>query len=133
MSHESAKTTSGTTTPTAEMHWTRHRIIAALQAWARDHGGPPIATDWEAKAEDGSRPSTEIVKRRFGTWNAAKKAAGLATHDRGHKSPRDEWIANTVRIEVETHARLEALAARRNTSIAALLREAISAFLEEQQ
>ena len=57
--------------------WTQQRIIEALQKDAEQHGSHPRAGDWRAKGH--GRPTTEVVRRRFGTWADAIAAAGL--HD----------------------------------------------------
>jgi hypothetical protein len=60
--------------------WTREAIACAIQEWADEHGGiPPAATDWlRARARNDSRvTSVTNVQKRFGTWNAAIRAAGF--------------------------------------------------------
>lgn len=81
-----------------KMVWTEGAILTAIRAWAADHGGiPPAATDWSPamaltighpeKAEkfyaDDAWPHTSTVQDRFGTWNAAIRAAGLAPRPTG--------------------------------------------------
>jgi DNA-binding CsgD family transcriptional regulator len=65
--------------------WTREAIIFAIQEWADEHGGiPPSAADWlRAHALSGPVPVVNHVLRRFGTWNAAIRAAGFEPHPTG--------------------------------------------------
>lgn len=71
--------------------WTAEAIIDAMQTWAREHGGPPTAADWNPnhalatghpeKAERfhaGSWPFVSTVQARFGSWNAGIAVAGLS-------------------------------------------------------
>lgn len=66
-------------------------IIARIQEWARVHGEPPTIRDWDPsrarrtrqawraeRFEAGVWPSVGMVKRQFGSFNAAVQAAGLA-------------------------------------------------------
>jgi hypothetical protein len=63
------------------LYWTEERIIRAIQAWAKRHGGkPPKYNDWSRAAiETGGtmHPSRVTVAERFGSWNAAIAAAGF--------------------------------------------------------
>jgi hypothetical protein len=55
--------------------WTRQAIIAALQAWAREHGRAPHETKW--RCGDAKHPPAGTVKHVFGSWSAALRAADL--------------------------------------------------------
>jgi hypothetical protein len=55
-------------------------IIGALQVWALQHGRSPSMHLWNGN------PSHVVIKKRFGSWNAALKAAGLSAAP--HNSPR---------------------------------------------
>ncbi|MGE5601596.1 MAG: homing endonuclease associated repeat-containing protein [Nitrososphaerales archaeon] len=57
--------------------WSREAIIAALRAWAAEHGRPPATADWKRVDSSGRRPATHHVRREFGTWSAALREAGL--------------------------------------------------------
>lgn len=58
--------------------WTREKAVAAIQAWAAEHGRPPGASEWQQKIDPpGSRPSSRMVQILFGTWNAGIAAAGF--------------------------------------------------------
>jgi Homing endonuclease associated repeat len=69
----------------------QEEIIARVQDWARVHGEPPTIRDWDPsrarrsgqewraeRFEAGAWPSVGMVRRKFGTFNAAVQAAGLA-------------------------------------------------------
>lgn len=77
----------------AQTIWTRERIIAAIRWWADTYGEPPSGTDWNptqlSNFDDVERweradrlirerviPWFTSVVVRFGTWNAAIRAAG---------------------------------------------------------
>lgn len=68
-----------------EIKWTRERIIEALQADANEHGSHPRAQDWRSKGP--GRPTTQVVRRRFGSWADAIYAANL--HDWPERRPED--------------------------------------------
>jgi len=85
--------------------WTRARIIAAIQEWARLYGEPPAMADWNpwacehelgdydrpARYEAGDWPTCSWVVRRFGRWNDAIAAAGFqprAAHGGGGNASR---------------------------------------------
>lgn len=68
-------------------YWTRERIIAAIQKWARTHNGrPPSRGDWQKTGPGGKLrpgeqarrkwPSISSIIRMFGSWNTAIEAAG---------------------------------------------------------
>jgi hypothetical protein len=70
--------------------YTREQIIDALQRWTALHGSPPTRADWEpsrarrmghewrvVRFHTGEWPTTRMVCRWFGTFNAAIEAAGF--------------------------------------------------------
>jgi len=59
-------------------NWDRERIAEALLTWTAEHGGAPIAGDWQGPDSSGRRPTTHRVRTAFGAWSAAIAAAGLA-------------------------------------------------------
>lgn len=79
----------------ARTKWTRERIIAAIRWWYDIYGEPPAVADWnphrarhelgdedrarrgEAAISAGRVPWHTIVYSRFGSWNAAIRAAGF--------------------------------------------------------
>jgi hypothetical protein len=83
--------------------WTRETIIEKIREWAAIHGAPPSAYDWcppnadragspaaeqiRATFEAGNWPGTFCVCIRFGTWNAAIKAAGFRPRAVGVRGP----------------------------------------------
>ena len=85
--------------PKSRMKWTRERIIAALQAWAWEHGAAPNATDWRQAAPE--YPCFATVYPLFGTWDAALAAAGLERDLRRRGSPR--WTRENVIAALRAH------------------------------
>jgi hypothetical protein len=76
-------------------------IIARIRDWACVHGEPPTIRDWDPsrarrtgqawraeRFETGEWPSVGMVKRQFGTFNAAVQAAGLAPRHRPRRLKR---------------------------------------------
>lgn len=72
--------------------WTHDAIVARIREWNDTYGEPPASPDWmpararinndEERARrferaDGYWPCGETVHHRFGSWNAALKAAGF--------------------------------------------------------
>jgi hypothetical protein len=57
--------------------WTREKMIANLQSLAEEIGHSPSIRDWLASRR---QPSVALYLQRFGTWNDAKKAAGLSAN-----------------------------------------------------
>jgi len=60
--------------------WTHERVCQAFRDHAVD-GKPPLAEEWPHGTQN--HPGYQTVKRLFGTWNDAVKAAGL--------TPRRGW------------------------------------------
>lgn len=67
--------------------WDTERIIAALQAWAAEHGRSPAANDWK-RANANEHPAGSTVVKRFGSWNAGLMAAGLPCRARVGGPPK---------------------------------------------
>lgn len=81
----------------AELHpkvWTREAIIAAIQKWAKEHGRPPSAKDWQGPGSgvDAGYPATSNVYRTrhrttfsnpFASWAEAIEAAGFERPELG--------------------------------------------------
>ena len=109
-----------------EPYWTGERIIAAIQRWAKRTGKPPTADQWSrplttlaarrlGMASSKSRPSAALVKKMFGTWNEAMKAAGFPPRPahavvgrpkKTHCKHGHEWTpANTRTREGVRHCR----------------------------
>jgi hypothetical protein len=70
--------------------YTADEILDAIRSWARWYGQPPTSIDWEpARArrmgqpwraerfERGDWPTVRMVRGKFGSFNAAVRAAGL--------------------------------------------------------
>lgn len=69
-------------------YWTPERIVAAMQRWAERTGEPPRRKDWQRSAgrrllilsgdrPRTSRPNASQVAAVFGSWSAAREAAGF--------------------------------------------------------
>jgi hypothetical protein len=81
--------------PDEAQHWTRERIITAIQVWARRTGDPPGARDWRRRVSSRGwtigkevthhRPSMARVIQVFGSWSAAIKAAGFKPRGAGYQ------------------------------------------------
>ncbi len=94
--------------------FSEQEIVAKVLAWTARYGAPPATTDWEpsrARAakqewrarrfEEGEWPSASMVRRRFGTFNAAIRAAGLEPRgcpprQKAHLSGPDQVLAAIV-------------------------------------
>lgn len=88
-----------------ERYWTRERIVAAFQEFARRTGRGPATTDstltspsvsrklTDERLEDGAAarwlvPHPAMVAREFGSWAAALEAAGLPPNPTGGAARR---------------------------------------------
>jgi DNA-binding CsgD family transcriptional regulator len=64
--------------------WEQHEIVDAIRAWVAETGAPPSSTDWGAAGGPSAKwvrerprwPGLAVVRRRFGSWEAAIDAAG---------------------------------------------------------
>lgn len=66
--------------------WTHATAIAAVQAFAREHGRTPSTADIKA----GSVPTWDTAKKLFGGWPELCDAAGLARPKLGRRSKTEE-------------------------------------------
>jgi hypothetical protein len=57
--------------------WSDERLLDAIRTWTREHGAPPNTTRWAKRDSAGRWPSAATVQLRFGTWEAALRAAGV--------------------------------------------------------
>ena len=96
--------------------WTPDAIVLAIQQWARENDAPPAQADWnphrarvhlrdedrarrfERGRAEGAWPSFSTVVRRFGSWNAALRAAGF--------EPRPPGSAGRSRAAKPAHPRV---------------------------
>jgi hypothetical protein len=62
--------------------WNRESMVLALRAWAAQNGCTPTSRDWQAPERAGDRPTTQRVRREFGSWSAALAAAGIEPRTR---------------------------------------------------
>jgi hypothetical protein len=49
-------------------------ILTALRAWTTEHDRAPTCPEWR---QSHGRPGASTIIRRYGTWNAAIRAANL--------------------------------------------------------
>jgi hypothetical protein len=77
--------------------WREPAILAAMRAWAREHGRPPTSSEWAHASP--SHPTSATVRRRFGVFENALASAGLsAPHRRWRFKPwTDEQILEALR------------------------------------
>ena len=81
-------------------YWTPEKIVQALRSWAKRHGRPPTSRESESQPKRAARrcptcgqevrvtrrrPSAQVVKTVFGSWNAGLQAAGLKTRGPGDR------------------------------------------------
>jgi hypothetical protein len=86
--------------------WDEEAIIAAMQAWAAEHGGvPPMTKDWRAASID--HPAARTVNRRLGWNNALLRAGFQPRHDRRPRT-RD-WIVEQLQAGVPVREIADAL------------------------
>src|SRR5438105_4002720 len=70
--------------------YSRAEIVDAIRRWAGQYGAPPTRQDWEPsdarrsgnprraeRFEAGEWPSARMVRRQFGSFGAARAAAGF--------------------------------------------------------
>jgi hypothetical protein len=91
----------GFSLPPPAGQWSRAKIVAAIKRDARERGTPPRAVHWQRPDPDGRRPSTEVVRRHFRSWDAALKAAGFAGSERWDR----ERIIAALRTFAERNGR----------------------------
>lgn len=65
-----------------ESTWSRGAIIDAIGAWNSAHGQPPLSNDWQRSGH--GHPTSHYVRKIFGTFAAAVRAAGLEPRHRAH-------------------------------------------------
>lgn len=61
--------------PMAVVIWTEEAIIEAIQEWTAEHGRPPAMREWRSGVP--GFPTAVTVRSRFGTFDAARRAAGV--------------------------------------------------------
>jgi hypothetical protein len=73
-------------------YWTEERIIAALQAWAAEHGEPPTASKWmHASPEHPAATAIYGATGVFPSWNAAIAAAGFTPRRSSPGPGKSTW------------------------------------------
>jgi len=83
--------------------WTDGEIIEAVAGWAGEGGGPPRWEDW--RHPPAGYPSAGTVTRRFGSWAAALRAAGLEPDVRRLARWNEETVLHGFDMFVELHGR----------------------------
>jgi hypothetical protein len=86
--------------------WRQTEVIAALRAWARRHGRAPASTEW---VHAGSKhPCAHTVRKEFGRWENALRAAALVVPTRAPqlgRSWRREQIVDALRAWTASNGR----------------------------
>ncbi len=72
--------------PREGFRWTPETIAYAIDLWHRRHLRTPTAAEWEQAGPN--HPSRQTVLRRFGSWNAAIRAAGFRPRAQGQPRSR---------------------------------------------
>lgn len=67
----------------ADNYWTPERVTSAIVSFFIEHGRAPTSNDW--KRTNGKHPARNQVAGRFGTFNAAVRAAGLTPRKVGER------------------------------------------------
>jgi transcriptional regulator with XRE-family HTH domain len=77
------------------LRWSREAILEAIADWADEHGGiPPRCIDTGVGYEGHGRlPASTVVKKYFGTWNAALLAGGFELHCDRRSETQEEIMA----------------------------------------
>ena len=65
--------------------WTREAILAAFRREWAETGEVPCASVWAGAGRPEWAPTTTVVAREFGSWNAGVRAAGLTPRKVGGK------------------------------------------------
>lgn len=79
-------------------YWTRDEILDRVRDFARQHGRPPGQNEFNALP---GYPSSETVRRQFGSWNAGLVEAGLPTFE--PEKVTTEQIVAAIRRWNEKH------------------------------
>lgn len=79
--------------------WTRESAVAAIKEWSRSHGG---ATPSARAHKDDGMPSYSVLKRMFGSWGAAMRAADLGPRQQRWNA---EEIVGALRAHIAEHGR----------------------------
>jgi hypothetical protein len=89
--------------PRRGFRWTPELILYAIELWHRQHLRIPTTDEWDRA--DANHPSRVTVIRRFGSWNAAMRAAGFRPRGPGQRR------TPSVRARCETTGRFIAASA----------------------
>ena len=92
--------------------WSDEEVLAAIRDWHAVTGAPPAVADWSPahappghvgarryRAEPGRRPSAALVARRFGSFPAAVRRAGLDPPPRG---PQPRWTEERIVAAIQS-------------------------------
>jgi hypothetical protein len=60
------------------VNWDAEMILVALKEWTELHGRPPQPSEWIVSDPAGAHPTNVTVRKRFGSWDVALRAAGIA-------------------------------------------------------
>lgn len=90
----------GSPAPVRKRIWTPDEIVAALKAWAAEHGGAPSFADWRYADPDGGRPTASTVRDHHGSWLAALTASGLEARS---SAPASRWTREAIIEAIRAH------------------------------
>lgn len=79
-----------------ERYWTRERIVECIQRFAREHGRPPVSSEWlygDHGANGDGYPYCSTVLQEFGSWADAIEQAGFPRPRIGVYERTSEWRA----------------------------------------
>lgn len=92
-------------TPGPVVFWTEDAIVEAIRQWTNEYGRPPSSEQWDTAGR--GHPSSVTVRARFGTFQAARQAAGVTFR---RKNCAGQWTRDGITDAyvrwVYTHGRL---------------------------
>jgi len=98
-----------------DKHWTRGRVIEAIQHFAARHGRPPVASDWNHRGRSRRYPAATSAYRAgayssspFATWADAIEAAGFPRPIPGHYERTPEILRRYSEAQKRRYARARA-------------------------
>lgn len=101
--------------------WDEKAIIAAIRRWETAHGSQPVSREWLISSpENSGYPDVGVIQKRFGSWNAAIKAAGYEPLPPGRRTPEGDermrialtkWSQETIIREIREQYTLDGVSA----------------------
>jgi hypothetical protein len=93
---------------TVPTYWSHKRVLTMIRFWADEHGEPPRQKDWLSPPP--GFPCSSTVRKRFGTWTKALRAAGY--EPRRQSRPRGEGkphVHISIRVPLDVYSHLVSL------------------------